>query len=473
MIDYRATGLPIVPFLPEVASLLAEGGALCLAAEPGAGKTSLVPPWLAESGRVPGRIIVLEPRRIAAVGAAARMAELMGEGLGAGVGYRVRQDSRVGPSTRIIAMTPGVLVRIMQDDPGLAGIGAIVFDEFHERSVQADLCLALALEARALRADLLLLLMSATLDAERAAEFLGARILAVPGRSHPIAVRHAPLAEGRGFEEGFAALALGLAAEAQGDVLAFLPGGAEIERARRALEAAGMPAFALHGSLPLEAQRAVIAPRPSSPRRVILATSIAETSLTVPRVAAVLDSGLARLSRFHVRTGLNRLVTERESADRAEQRKGRAGRLGPGLCLRAWAESEILSPRTEPEILRSELSALVLESALWGARGRADLPWLDPPPEPAWEAGRELLAELGAIEAGGRITAFGKRMAGLGTEPRLAALVLRGQAAGLAEEACLAAALLSEGETGGERDLAARIGGLMARGARATGGDAR
>ncbi len=463
MLDYKATGLPIVPFLPDIGRLLREGGALCLGAEPGAGKTSLVPPWLAGAGGVEGRIIVIEPRRIAAVSAAARIAELLGEEIGATAGYTVRLDSRAGPSTRIIAMTPGVLVRIIQDDPGLAGIGAIVFDEFHERSLQADLCLALVLEARALRSELLLLLMSATLDSERAGDHIGAGLIQVPGRAHPITTRYSPLAEGRGFEEGFAALASGLMSEAGGDVLAFLPGAAEIDRARRALSEHGVPAFALHGSLPLEAQRAVISPRPGSPRRVVLATSLAETSLTVPRVVAVLDSGLARLSRFHVRTGLNRLVTERESADRAEQRRGRAGRLGPGLCLRTWSEAEALSERTEPEILRSELSALVLESALWGARRPADLPWLDPPPEAAWEAGRVLLAELGAIESSGGITVFGKRMAAMGTEPRLAALSLYGADSGLGEEACLAAAVLSEGETGGDRDLGLRLEGLMSR----------
>ncbi|HOX31010.1 MAG TPA: ATP-dependent helicase HrpB [Spirochaetales bacterium] len=465
MLGPEAAALPLFPLLPDIAALLRERGSLVLSAEPGAGKTSLVPPYLALEGGIEGRILLLEPRRAAAAGAAARIAELLGEAVGRRAGYRVRGDSRAGPATRVLAMTGGVLVRTIQADPGLAGVGCVILDEFHERSAEADLCLALLGEARALRPELRLLVMSATMDVARIASFLGAPALEAPGRCHPVETRHAAAAPGRGFEERLAALAPALAEESGGDVLVFLPGAAEIARAAAALAGSGLEVQALHGSMPLAEQRRVISPPggdaapPGARRRAILATSVAETSLTVPRVRAVIDSGLARLTRFHARSGLNRLVTERESADRADQRRGRAGRLGPGICLRAWPAGEGLALRTEPELLRAELSSLVLESALWGARGRTELPWLDPPPAAAWEAARELLGSLGALDARGAPTEAGRRMAGLGTEPRLAALVLRGAAAGEGRLACELAALLSDrgGSASGERDLAARL----------------
>ena len=467
MTELPRTGLPIEAFLPEIAARLAERGALVLAAEPGAGKTSLVPPSLLD--QVEGMILVLEPRRVAAVAAAERIAELVGARLGGLVGYRVRSESKSSSATRILTMTEGVLVRMIQDDPSLAQAGLVVFDEFHERSLQADLGLALALEARALRPELGILVMSATLDTRRLAARLDAPVVEVPGRAHPVATRHAPLREGPGFEDGLAALAaevsaelgagsfggagsLGGSGEPPRDLLVFLPGAAEIARCGRALAGCGAEALALHGSMSLAEQRRVLAPRSGEGRRIVLATSLAETSLTVPRIGAVLDSGLARVSRFHARSGLNRLVTEREAADRADQRRGRAGRLGPGLCVRAWPASEALSLRTEAEILRAELSGLVLESLLWGARARCALPWLDEPPAAAWEAGLELLGELGALDAGGSIGEFGRRMASQGTEPRLAALVLRGAEAGRGWEAALLAALLSEREVSGRDD---------------------
>lgn len=462
------TGLPLLPYLPEISRLLAERCSLVLSASPGAGKTSLVPPYLAQEGCPGGAVLLVEPRRVAAVGAATRIAELLGEGIGRSVGYRVRGDSRGGRSARIVAMTEGVLLRTIQDDPSLAGVGCVILDEFHERSATADLCLALLVEARALRPDLKLLVMSATIDVSGIASYLGAASIEAPGRAFPVQTRHVAVAEGPGFEERLAALAPGLAAEADGDVLVFLPGAAEIGRAARSLQGSGLEILPLHGSLSLDEQRRVVAPpggdeRPAGARRrVILATSVAETSLTVPRVRAVVDCGLARLTRFHVRSGLNRLVTERESADRADQRRGRAGRLGPGLCLRAWPAGDILPARVEPEIRRAELSSLALESAVWGARGRTDLPWLEAPPEPAWEAATELLGELGALDRSGAPTEFGRRMALLGTEPRLAALVIRGARSGDDEgrAACLLAALLSERDASGERDLESRIASL-------------
>jgi ATP-dependent helicase HrpB len=414
----------------------------------------------------------MEPRRVAAVAAAARMAELWGKKLGEEVGYRVRGESSTGPRARVEAVTPGVLLRMIQADPGLEDIGCVILDEFHERSAQADLAFALLAQSRQLRPDLGLIAMSATLDCATAVAALGAAapsggadaaaprvaLLEVPGRSFPIETRHAAFPEGRGFETFLARAALDLIDEGGGDVLVFLPGAAEIARAASAFEELALTrgarasgregrrpeACALHGSLPLEAQRRILSPPHDAPPRAIFATSVAETSLTVARVRAVVDCGLARLSRFQPRTGLNRLVTEREAQDRADQRRGRAGRLGPGVCLRAWPASELLATRTEPEILRAELSSLVLEAALWGSPGRLDLAWLDPPPEGAWKAGRELLVELGALDSAFSPTALGRRMAALGTEPRLAALTLRGADAGAGWTACLVSALLSE-----------------------------
>jgi ATP-dependent helicase HrpB len=477
-----AMDLPLAPFLPELLRLLRGGRGLVLKAEPGAGKTSLAPLAVAlELGRggLPvGRVLVLEPRRIAALQSAWRAAELLGETPGRRVGYRVRGDSR--PGALLEFLTEGVFIRMIQEDPGLAGTACVVFDEFHERSIAADLSLALALEARgALRPDLPILLMSATLAAGELASHLGSASLEVPGRSYPVATRHLTLdALGRslgrgGFEEGLASAALGLLDEIAGDILVFLPGRAEIGRLALALEARlgrgrEVEVLPLHGSLPLEAQRRVVvgaggapgAAREGGRRRIILATSVAETSLTVPGIEAVIDSGLARLTRYEARTGLNRLVTEREAQDRADQRRGRAGRLGPGLCLRAWPAGEILPERTEPEILRAELSGIVLEALVWGARRRADLPWLDEPPEAAWETAAELLRELGAMDGEGRATAFGRACARLGTEARLAALALRGAEAGrLADAAALAALLASRGG-GEEADLALALEAL-------------
>lgn len=460
--------LPMASRLADLARLLARKGSVVLKAEPGAGKTSLAPFAAAASmekeGKA-GKVIVLEPRRVAAVQAAWRAAELAGERPGRGIGYRVRGESRAGGNIEFV--TEGVFLRMIQSDPGLEGISAVIFDEFHERSLNADLSLAFALEARkALRPDLAIVLMSATLDPGRLAAFTDGEILEVEGRSFPVETRYRGIADGPRFEEELAAAAVGLLEEVEGDLLVFLPGMREIERMSRALESRlgrgpGSPqVLPLHGSLPLEAQRRVILPEGEG-RRVILATSVAETSLTVPRIAAVLDSGLARLSRFEAGSGLNRLVTELESRDRADQRRGRAGRLGPGLCLRAFGGEGLLPDSTPPEIRRAELSGLVLEAAVWGARDASGLPWLDEPPASAWSAARDLLSELGLVDGSGAATEAGKLAAGLGTEPRLAAMVLHGAAlAGtggakgrrpLAEASALAALLAERGP--GDADL--------------------
>ena len=366
---------------------------------------------------------------------------------------------------------------MVQEDPSLAGIGSLVFDEFHERSVQADLGLALALEARnTFHPDLRLLLMSATMRVDRFAAFIQGVSLEIEGRSFPVETEYRAVTEGPGFEAALAELAAEYLAKAGdigrrdghgGDLLVFLPGVAEIEAVgrhirNRAWAQGQVPeVLALHGSLALDQQRKILSPREHSKRqRMILATSIAETSLTVPGISAVLDSGLARLSRFEVKSGLNRLVTERESGDRADQRRGRAGRLGPGICIRAWARSESLPEATQPEILRAELSALVLEASAWGAIAPTDLPWLDSPPAAAWEAARGLLEELGAVDGRGKINPFGLACLRMGTEPRLAALVLHGQALGRLREAAGLAALIAE-RGGAEADLGLALTALF------------
>ncbi len=467
MSAFSVPDLPIVPFLGDIERLILERGSLVLAAAPGSGKTSLVPLALAHSRRLSGKVLVLEPRRVACVQAAVRAAELAGEAVGESVGYRVRLDSRTSPRTRLEFVTEGVFVRMIQNDPALADVGLVVFDEFHERSVSADLALAFALESRALKPELRILVMSATLDTDRVSDFLGAPVLTVPGRAFPVETRHEPLARGghfaatraEGLEAAIARITRKLLTEIEGDILVFLPGTREIRRVAHELAETEAEVLPLHGLLPLADQRRIILPSGGSRRRIILATSVAETSLTVPRITAVVDSGLARLERFQARTGLNRLVTEREAKDRAEQRRGRAGRLRAGLCVRVWPETDTLPERTEPEMLRAELSALVLEAALWGARKPADIPFLDTPPAASWNAAHELLTELGALDDEGRPTAFGREAAALGTEPRLAALVLRGAARGRIREATSLAALLTESSA--EADLEARLTAML------------
>lgn len=451
--DFRpGFDLPIGPFLPEIVAIIKNSGILLLSAEPGAGKTSLVPLALAEAFGAAGKVIVVEPRRVAAIAAAARLAELSGWALGEDVGYRVKGESRAGKSTRIEAVTAGVLIRMLQGDPFLEGVSILVFDEFHERSLDLDLSLALAREARGARAgELRLLVMSATLDSEGLAAKLEAPSLSVPGRVFPIETRYAdlpPVDPLRWVADAILETTAGGEASARGgsiapggDTLVFLPGMAEILRVEGQiagrLAERGIETLRLHSSLPLAEQRRVIAgassggPGGGAPRRVILSTSIAETSLTVPRVTTVIDCGLARGSRFDRRSGLNRLVTERESADRAEQRRGRAGRLGPGLCLRAWSPTEVLPERSPPEILRADLSDLVLECLVWGAKTRTELRWIDPPPPASWESALETLRGLGAVEGGTgpapRVTQRGREMAALGIEVRLGALVIAGR----------------------------------------------
>ena len=475
--DFSATGLPLAPFLPRISESLERRRVLALTAEPGAGKSTLVPPYLLEALWLAGRsIIMLEPRRLAAVAVAARIADLLGEPLGRRAGYTVRTASRVSRDTRILVVTEALLTRKIQEDPLLAGVGLVILDEFHERSIHADLALALALEVRRAREDLAILVMSATLDTEAVAALLGgpgggpAPSLHCPGSVHPVETRHWALGQEGRWEEGFADGTARLFGETEGDLLAFLPGAGEIRRVGARLGgllAGQAEVLALHGTMRLEEQQRVIGHSTEgaggradpAPRRVILSTSLAETSLTVPGIRTVADAGWARLTRFHPATGLDRLVTERVSASSADQRRGRAGRLGPGLCVRFWAESERLPPRPDPEILRSDLSGLVLECALWGARKSADLQWLDPPPASSWNQAWEILRMLDLLEDGGP-TDLGRSVARLGLAPRLGVLVIRGADRNMRVLAAACAAILEErdgSEAGRDPDFRVRL----------------
>jgi ATP-dependent helicase HrpB len=448
--------LPVGDVLAPLAAALADARAAVLQAPPGAGKTTLAPlvlleqPWLA--GR---RILMLEPRRLATRAAARRMAEMLGEAVGETVGYRTRLDTRVSAATRIEVVTEGILIRLIQDDPALDGIGLVIFDEFHERSLDADLGLALTLEARrALREDLRLLVMSATLDGAAVARLLGnAPVVSSAGRSFPVAVRHLERPPADRIETSVASVVRRALAEEDGSLLVFLPGGTEIRRVARFLGEAGLDpdtiVAPLYGDLPQGAQDEAIRPAPDGRRKVVLATPIAETSLTIEGIRVVIDSGLMRVPRFEPRSGMTRLETVRVSQASAEQRRGRAGRLAPGLCYRLWPEAEHaqLRPFTAPEILEADLAPLALELARWGSADPNDLAWLDAPPAAAYAQARALLRELAALDEAGRITAHGRDMAMLGLHPRLAHMMLAARRHGRGRLAAAIAALL------GERDI--------------------
>jgi len=440
-----------------------------LEAPPGAGKTTVVPlrladeTWLVEADD--RRIVVLEPRRVATRAAAARMASLLGERVGETVGYRTRDDRKVGRGTRIEVVTEGILTRRLQHDPSLPGVGLVVFDEVHERNLQTDLALALSLEARAaLRPDLRLLAMSATLEAGRIADLLGgpegpaAPVVRSEGRSFPVEVRWSPLDDRERLAEGVARTVRQVVDEEHGDLLVFLPGAADIRRVQGLLsglaDRTGGPdgiggqvkVRPLFGALSKAEQDAALAPASEERRRVVLATDIAETSLTVPGVRVVVDAGLVRTPRHDPRTGLTRLRTGPASQASAEQRAGRAGRLEAGVAVRLWAKGEHAARRAhaQPEIVAADLTGLALELAVWGTPA-SSLAWLDPPPPGRLEAAEELLAELGSLDASGRVTEVGRAMADLPVHPRLARLVVGGRDdPGLGPVACALAALLDE-----------------------------
>ncbi|WBL32768.1 ATP-dependent helicase HrpB [Sinirhodobacter sp. HNIBRBA609] len=450
--------LPIDEALPALKDALAKAGRAVLMAPPGAGKTTRVP--LALLDQVSGRIVMLEPRRLAARAAAERMAETLGEPVGQTVGYRIRGEARTSRATRIEVVTEGILTRMLQSDPELTGIGCVIFDEFHERSLNADLGLALTWEARgALRPDLAIVVMSATLDAEPVAALLDdAPVIVSEGRAFPVATRWLgrPLATGMRLEAATAALVEEAAAETEGGILVFLPGEAEIRRTEALLSGRLGPEIALRplfGAMDFAAQRAAIAPA-SSGRKIVLATSIAETSLTIQDIRVVVDAGRARRLRFDPGSGMARLVTERVSRAEAEQRRGRAGRVAEGICYRLWTKGEegALPAFAPPEIAVADLSGLALELALWGSDG-ADLAFLTPPPAPALAEARALLEGLGALKDG-RITTHGRALAALPLHPRLAHMLVTA-----GPEAATLAALLAERDPirGAPADLALRI----------------
>jgi ATP-dependent helicase HrpB len=445
------TPLPIDSIMEDLLRAVANSTNVVLQAPPGAGKTTRVPLALLELPLFDtGRIIMLEPRRLAASHAAHRMAGSIGERVGETVGYAMRFDRCISERTRIEVVTEGVLTRRLQNDPCLEGVAMVIFDEFHERSLQADLALALCLEVqREVRADLRILVMSATLDGASVAALLGdAPVITSTGRSFPVEVRYLENCGHAQLPVRMSAAVRRALSETEGDILAFLPGSSEI-RACRALLADEMSGSqvsvcALYGDLPFQEQEKAI--QPSSRRKVVLATNIAETSLTIEGVRVVIDSGLSRVVRHDPANGMNRLVTVRASKASVEQRRGRAGRLAPGVCYRLFGRHtfDAMTAFSPPEITVSDLAPLVLELAAWGVREPASLAWLDPPPSAGIVAAKELLFDLGAIDRNGFPTETGQRMAEFPVHPRLARMLIRGIDLGLAEAASFLAALLTE-----------------------------
>jgi ATP-dependent helicase HrpB len=461
------TPLPIDAVLDDLARTLGGNNAAVLVAPPGAGKTTRVPlalldePWARAK-----KIIVLEPRRIAARASAERMAQTLGQRVGETVGYRVRFGSKVSRATRIEVVTEGIFSRQILDDPELKGVAAVLFDEFHERSLDADLGLALARDAQVgLREDLRILVMSATLDGARVAKLLGeAPVIASEGRAFPVETRYLGKKADAPLERQMAeAIAMALRAD-PGSVLAFLPGAAEIRRTQNFLAErihdASIEIVPLFGALDAAVQDRAIAPAPKGQRKVVLATSIAETSLTIEGVRIVVDSGMARVPRYEPDIGLTRLETVRASRAAVDQRRGRAGRTEPGVCYRLWDEPQTasLAAYTQPEILSADLSSLLLDLAQWGVTDPSTLAFLDPPPAPALKEAKSLLLELGALDADGRITAEGNSLRALALPPRLARMIVDSHRLGAGEEAAAIAAVLTERGLGGDSvDLDARL----------------
>ncbi|UIJ47308.1 ATP-dependent helicase HrpB [Sphingomonas cannabina] len=455
------TTLPIEAVLPDLLAALRERSNAVLVAPPGAGKTTAVAPALLGEGWCTGEVLLLSPRRLAARAAAERMAALAGEPAGRTFGYATRMDSKRSAATRVTVVTEGIFVNRIQADPELAGVSAVLFDEVHERSLDSDFALALALDAQAgLRPDLRLVAMSATLDGARFSALMDdAPVIESEGRSHPLTIRYLGRAPESRIEEAMAAAIRTALREEDGGVLAFLPGVAEIERtAERLGELPGIALHRLHGSLDPAAQRAAIAP--SGTRKLVLATSIAETSLTLDGIRVVVDSGLARRPRYDRAAGMTRLVTERASQAAATQRAGRAARQGPGVAYRLWEEAATAGlPRFDPpEILEADLSALTLAAAIWGIADPRALRWLDPPPAAAVEEARSRLKALEALDTDLRPTAHGRMIASLPLPPRLGHMLVRAGEMGLARTAAEIAVLLGERGLGGnDADLEARL----------------
>ncbi|EDU0501442.1 ATP-dependent helicase HrpB [Salmonella enterica subsp. salamae] len=455
------TSLPVAAVLPELLTALNTAPQVLLSAPTGAGKSTWLPLQLLQQSPVAGKILLLEPRRLAARNVAQRLAEGLNEKPGETVGYRMRAQSCVGPHTRLEVVTEGVLTRMIQRDPELRGVGLVILDEFHERSLQADLALALLLDIQqGLRDDLRLLIMSATLDNDRLCQRLpDAPVIVSAGRAFPVERRYQPLAAHLRFDEAVAMATAELLRNENGSLLLFLPGVGEIQRVHEHLASrVGRDVLLcpLYGALSLEAQRKAIVPAPAGMRKVVLATNIAETSLTIEGIRLVVDTAQERVARFDARTGLTRLVTQRISQASMTQRAGRAGRLAPGVCLHLLAkeQAERATAQSEAEILHSDLSGLLMETLQWGCHDPASLFWLDTPPAVNLQAARRLLLMLGALE-GERLSARGRKMAATGNDPRLAAMLVNAGEGDSAATAAMLAAILEEPPRGGGTDLSA------------------
>lgn len=448
-----------------------------LEAPPGAGKSTIVPLYLLDSPWAAGqKILMLEPRRIAARAVAGRMAQLRGEAVGRAVGFRTRLETRVSRDTRIEVVTEGILTRMLQEDSSLEGIGCVIFDEFHERSLNADLGLALCIESqRNLREDLRLVVMSATLDVEPIAHLLDdVPIISAHGRSFEVSTQYVPRRPEIYLEQQTAQVIREALRKHDGDILCFLPGAAEIRRVQRALEDAGLDrhvqVLPLYGELAAAAQDAALTAAAAGERKIVLATSIAETSLTIEGIRVVVDAGLRRFAEFDPATGMSRLITTKVSQAAADQRRGRAGRLSTGHCYRLWSEGTqaSLAPQTAPEILHADLAPLALELSCWGAVDASGLSWLDPPPAAPLAQARDLLRQLEAIDADARVTAHGRMLAKLGTHPRLAHMLVKARELGAPRLACDLAAILGERDilrsTAGARDVDLRLRVAVLRG---------
>lgn len=466
MIDFAATGLPAAAVLGDLKRELGNGSNAAVVAPPGAGKTTLVPlallgePWIGDS-----RIVMLEPRRLAARAAARRMATLLGERVGETVGYRMRLDSRIGPRTRIEIVTEGVFARMILDDPELSGIAAVIFDEFHERSLDADFSLALALDVQsALRENLRLIVMSATLDGGRVAQLMdGAPVIESAGRTFPVDIRHRPRQPARRIEDAVAEAVRAVLREEEGSILAFLPGQAEVRRTAERLEPV-LPADTylapLFGAMDIADQDRAILPAEPGRRKIVLATAIAESSVTIDGVRVVIDSGLSRQPAFEPGQAITRLETVRVSRASADQRVGRAGRTQPGVAIRLWHEGQTaaLVPFDPPEITRTDLTRLMLDCLAWGVSDPRDLRFLDPPPDPALSEARSRLEALGAIDGQGRLTAKGRRFRTIALPVPLAAMVAAAANSGDARRRARLAVLITERGLGGlSSDLDRRL----------------
>jgi ATP-dependent helicase HrpB len=453
------SSLPVAAVLPELLRALKTAPQILLNAPTGAGKSTWLPLQLLQQGEILGRILLLEPRRLAARNVAQRLAELLNETPGQTVGFRMRAESCVGPQTRLEVVTEGILTRMIQRDPELAGVGLVILDEFHERSLQADLALALLLEVQqGLRDDLKLLIMSATLDNARLQALLpDAPVISSEGRAFPVERRYQPLAANLRFAEATAVAAAGLLRAETGSMLLFLPGVGEILRVQEQLAervSGDVLLCPLYGALPLSEQRKAILPAPTGKRKVVLATNIAETSLTIEGIRLVVDCAQERVARFDPRTGLTRLITQRVSQASMTQRAGRAGRLEPGICLHLISKEQAdrAAAQGEAEILHSDLSGLLMELLQWGCTDVDQLTWLDRPPAVNLNAARDLLSQLGALE-GERLTVSGQRMAALGSDPRLAAMLVAAENDDDIASAATLAAILEEPPRGGIADI--------------------